>query len=88
MRTKLVAVLAPALALGVLAFSAEAEQHRATRLGSPATRFSKPVKHGDDVRVLVRGDRTRADVANNARRHPVFLAKTVPRLLFFRFTFA
>ena len=63
MRTKLVAVLAPALALGVLAFSAEAEQHRATRLGSPATRFSKPVKHGDDVRVLVRGDRTRADVA-------------------------
>ena len=63
MRTKIVAMLAPALALGVLAVSAEAQQHRATRLGNPATRFAKPIKQADDVRVLVRGDRTKADVA-------------------------
>ena len=63
MRTKFVAMLAPALALGVLAVSAEAQQHRATRLGNPATRFAKPIRQADDVRVLVRGDRTKADVA-------------------------
>ncbi len=56
MRTKIVAMLAPALALGVLAVSAEAQQHRATRLGNPATRFGKPIRQADDVRVLVRGD--------------------------------
>ena len=63
MRTKFLAMLAPALALGVLAVSAEAQQHRATRLGNPATRFAKPIRQADDLRVLVRGDRTKADVA-------------------------
>ncbi|HSD66508.1 MAG TPA: hypothetical protein VLF95_07395, partial [Vicinamibacteria bacterium] len=63
MRTKLTAVLAPALALVLLAVTAEAQQHKATRLGNPATRFSKALKKADDVRVLVRGDKTKADVA-------------------------
>jgi hypothetical protein len=38
MRTKFVAMLAPALAPGVFAVTAGAQQHRATRLGNPATR--------------------------------------------------
>jgi hypothetical protein len=63
MRTKFVALLAPALALGFVAVTAEAQQHKATRLGNPATRFSKPLKNPDDVRLLVRGEKTKADVA-------------------------
>jgi hypothetical protein len=63
MRTKLVALLAPALALGFVAVTAEAQQHKATRLGNPATRFAKPLKKGDDLRVLLRADKTKADVA-------------------------
>ncbi len=63
MRTKFVAMLAPALALGVLAVSAEAQQHRATRLGNPATRFAPPLKKSDDLRVLLRSDKMKADVA-------------------------
>ena len=63
MRTKFAAILAPALALGFLAVTAEAQQHKATRLGNPATRFSKPLKKPDDVRLLVRGETTKADVA-------------------------
>jgi hypothetical protein len=57
-------MIAPALALGFLAVSAEAQQHKATRLGNPATRFAqKPPKKADDVRVLLRGEKTKADVA-------------------------
>jgi hypothetical protein len=63
MRIKFVAMLAPALALGVLAVSAEAQQHRATRLGNPATRFATPLKKSDDLRVLLRSDKMKADVA-------------------------
>jgi hypothetical protein len=63
MRTKLTTVLAPALALGVLAVSAEAQQHKAIRLGNPATQFAKRLKTPDDVRLLVRGDKTKGDVA-------------------------
>ena len=63
MRTKFVAILAPALALGVLAVTAEAQQHRATRLGNPATRFAKPLTKADDLRVLLRSDMMKADVA-------------------------
>jgi hypothetical protein len=63
MRTKLAAILAPALALGVLAVSAEAQLHKAIRLGNPATRFAKPMKKADDLRVLIRGDKTKGDVA-------------------------
>jgi hypothetical protein len=63
MRTKLVALLAPALALGFVAVTAEAQQHKATRLGNPATRFAKPLKKADDLRVLLRADKMKADVA-------------------------
>ena len=64
MKLKFAAMLAPALALCVLAVSAEAQQHKATRLGNPATRFAKkPPKKGDDLRVLLRGDKTKAEVA-------------------------
>jgi hypothetical protein len=63
MRTKLAALLAPALALGVIAVTVEAQQHRAIRLGNPATRFSRPLKKADDVRILLRGEKTKADVA-------------------------
>jgi hypothetical protein len=62
MRTKSVAILASALALGVLAVSAEAQQHKATRLGNPATRFAKPLKKADDLRVLLRSEKMKADV--------------------------
>lgn len=51
------------LALGLMTTSpAAAQQHRATRLGNPATRFSKPLKTPDDLRVLLRSERTKADV--------------------------
>ena len=63
MRTKFTAILAPALALGVLAVTAEAQQHKATRLGNPATRFAKPLKKADDLRVLLRAEKMKADVA-------------------------
>ena len=63
MTKKFVAILAPALALGFLAVTAGAQQHKATRLGNPATRFAKPLKKADDLRVLLRSEKTKADVA-------------------------
>jgi len=63
MRTKFAAILAPALALGLLAVTAEAQQHKATRLGNPATRFAKPLKKSDDLRILMRSDKMKADIA-------------------------
>jgi hypothetical protein len=62
MRKLFVTILAPALALGVLAVTAEAQQHKATRLGNPATRFAKPLKKPDDLRVMLRSEKMRADV--------------------------
>jgi hypothetical protein len=63
MRMKFAPLLAPALALGFMAVTVEAQQHKATRLGNPATRFSKALKKPDDVRLLVRGEKTKPDVA-------------------------
>jgi hypothetical protein len=63
MSRKFTAILASALSLGVLAVSAEAQQHRAIRLGNPATRFAKPMKKPDDLRVLLRAEKMKADVA-------------------------
>jgi hypothetical protein len=64
MKLRFAVMIAPALALGFLAVSAEAQQHKATRLGNPATRFAQRLpKKPDDVRVLLRGDKTKADVA-------------------------
>jgi hypothetical protein len=64
MKPKFAVMLAPALALGLVALTAEAQQHKATRLGNPATRFAKKLpKKPDDIRVLLRGDQLKADVA-------------------------
>ena len=63
MSRKFTATLATAFALGALIMSAEAQQHRAIRLGNPATRFSKPLKKADDLRVLLRSEKLKADVA-------------------------
>jgi hypothetical protein len=63
MSRKFTAVVVSAAALAFLTTSVEAQQHRATRLGNPATRFSRPLKKPDDVRLLVRGEKTKADVA-------------------------
>ena len=54
--------VAAALAAGA-AVPAAAQQHRATSLGNPATRFAKPLKKADDLRVLLRGEKAKADVA-------------------------
>jgi hypothetical protein len=63
MKLKFAVTLAPALAVAFLATSVEAQQHRATRLGNPATRFARtPPKKADDVRVLLRAEKTKADV--------------------------
>jgi hypothetical protein len=63
MSRKFTATLATALTLGALIMSAEAQQHRAIRLGNPATRFAKPLKKADDLRVLLRAEKMKADVA-------------------------
>lgn len=63
MSRKFTASLAAALTLGALALTAHAQQHRATRLGNPATRFAKPLKKADDLRVLLRAEALKADVA-------------------------
>ena len=63
MSRKFTATLATALALGAMALIAEAQQHRATRLGNPATRFAKPLKKPDELRVLLRSEKMKADVA-------------------------
>jgi hypothetical protein len=63
MSRKFTAMLASALTLGALAVTASAQQHRAIRLGNPATRFAKPLKKADDLRVLLRAEKMKADVA-------------------------
>ena len=57
--TYLALVVALALAAAV---PAAAQQHKATRLGNPATRFAKPLKKPDDLRVLLRSEKVRADI--------------------------
>jgi hypothetical protein len=63
MSRKFTASLAAALILGTLAVTAFAQQHRATRLGNPATRFAKPLKKADDLRVMLRAEKMKADIA-------------------------
>lgn len=63
MSRKFRAGIAAALALGALAVTAQAQQHRATRLGNPATRFARPLKKADDLRVMLRAEKLKADVA-------------------------
>ena len=63
-RTLVLASVLIGLALGLAAaLPAEAQQHKATVLGNPATRFAKPLKKPDDLRVLLRSERMKADVA-------------------------
>jgi len=51
------------LALGLITTApAGAQQHRATRLGNPATRFAKPLEKPDELRVMLRSERMKADV--------------------------
>ena len=57
--TYLALVVALALAAAV---PAAAQLHKATRLGNPATRFAKPLKKPDDLRVLLRSEKVRADI--------------------------
>ncbi len=57
------ATLALAVIAGLPGGLALAQQHRATRLGNPATRFAKPLKKPDDLRVLLRAEKMKADVA-------------------------
>ncbi|MBN2369358.1 MAG: hypothetical protein JXO72_02610 [Vicinamibacteria bacterium] len=62
-KSKPISILVAALVAILLAVSTEAQQHRATRLGNPATRFAKRrIQKTEDVRVLLRGGRTKADV--------------------------
>ena len=63
MSRKFTASFAAALTLGAFSITAQAQQHRATRLGNPATRFAKPLKKADDLRVLLRSEKMKADVA-------------------------
>ena len=63
MRSKVTTSLTLAAALALAATApAVAQQHRATSLGNPATRFAKPLKKGDDLRVLLRSEKAKADV--------------------------
>lgn len=60
--TKLFSV---ALAFGLVVLgvtSGEAQQHRATRLGNPATRFADPLVKPADLRALFAGERLKADI--------------------------
>lgn len=51
----------------LLALTAPAQQHRATRLGNPATRFANPLQTPDDLRALFRSEKLQADVEFIAR---------------------
>lgn len=66
MRLKL--LLLPMLALWFLpAISLPAQQHFATRLGNPATRFATPLQTPDDFRRMLTSEALRADVNFIAR---------------------
>ncbi|MCZ7641124.1 MAG: hypothetical protein M5U12_36760 [Verrucomicrobia bacterium] len=64
MTKRTLATLGTALVLAVLAGRpAQAQQHTATRLGSPATRFAKPLHKPADLRALFRTPELQADIA-------------------------
>ena len=57
------------LMLILLAFApAQAQQHTATRLGNPNTRFAKPLQFPEDFRILFRSEALRADVDSIIRQ--------------------
>jgi uncharacterized repeat protein (TIGR01451 family) len=49
--------------LGLALFSAQAQQHRAVRLGHPATRFAPPLTQPEQLRILLTEEKLKADVA-------------------------
>lgn len=63
MKSTRAVLLALALALAFLPPPTAAQEHTVTRLGSPSSRFTRALQRPDEVRLLVRGERTRADVA-------------------------
>jgi len=48
--------------LFLAATPAQAQQHRATRLGNPATRFANPLRTPEDLRNMLRSEALRTDV--------------------------
>jgi hypothetical protein len=62
MKTTLAVVLVPVFAL-VLPSATAAQEHTVTSLGYPSSRFAWALQKPDDLRLLVRGERTRTDVA-------------------------
>jgi len=54
-----------ALGLTIVALTkAQAQQHRATRLGNPATRFAPPLNSPDDLRDRFRDEKLKPDIAS------------------------
>ena len=53
---------------GLICGSIHAEQHRATRLGNPATRFADPLVTAEDLRSRFRDERLRPDFAEVLRQ--------------------
>lgn len=66
MRSNLLAFFGLVLALGVLrlATPAQAQQHRATRLGDLAHRFAPPLTKPEDLRALLLDEKLKSDVAS------------------------
>lgn len=52
----------------LLAAPAPAEQHRATRLGNPATRFAPPLATPEDLRARFRDEKLKPDIASILRQ--------------------
>lgn len=65
----LCAFLPPVVGLALLICApARAEQHRATRLGSPSTRFAPPLATPEDLRSRFRDEKLKPDIASILRQ--------------------
>jgi hypothetical protein len=68
MNRRLVVLLGALFVLGFLAITpVQSQQHRATRLGNPATRFADPLQTREDLRRMFTSEALRADVDFIAR---------------------
>jgi len=54
--------------LATVTLAAAVEQHRATHLGNPTTRFAPPLNTPEDLRALFRNEHLRADIAEILRQ--------------------
>jgi len=68
MTPKFFATLAAVSALFLATAPAQAQQHRATRLGHPSTRFAPPLNHPEELRKLLLDEKLKADVAEILRQ--------------------